>query len=117
MQPLTVSTGDIENWTELRTISDNDNETQTVVDTNHQVAGFATIDTRHEVVGNAELRFNHSVRVKNDVEMSAQANNRYLRVDMKAGYAFKDQISVEGTHETMRQLAEAILTALDGEQA
>ena len=28
-----VLTGDIENWTELKTISDNDNETQTVVDT------------------------------------------------------------------------------------
>lgn len=111
------STGNIENWTELKTISDNDDETQTVVDTNHQVAGFATVATRHEVVGSEEIRFCHSVTVDRGVEISGRKNKYSLLMKVNAGNDFKDQVSLQGTHETMRQLAETILATLDGEDA
>ena len=107
----------IENWAELKTISDNDDETQTVVDTNHQVAGFATVATRHEVVGSEEIRFCHSVTVDRGVEISGRKNKYSLLMKVNAGNDFKDQVSLQGTHETMRQLAETILATLDGADA
>jgi hypothetical protein len=112
----------IENWAELKTISDSHDETHTVLDSEYQVTGFADIETIHSVLGHQDLRFRHKVSVDNDVKVTSTKNAGIVNVRIRANGACEgespySEIRVRGSEETMRQLAESILATLDGEQA
>ena len=114
--------GMIENWAELRTMSDAANETQTLLDTEHQVTGFASVETRNTVMSDGEIRFGHSVEIQNHVKVTSTARDSWVNVKIRTDGAFGgdapwSEIKVRGSEQTMRRLAESILAALDGDDA
>jgi hypothetical protein len=121
--------GVIANTTEIKTINDHNNEDQTVVDSDYYVRGFGEITTRHSVVGGEDIRFSHTVNCfgsQRDLKVSATAHRvtdasvRSVRVKLESQGSWEGiggSTAIVGNETTMRNLAEAILTALDGEQA
>lgn len=112
----------IENWAELKTISDSDHGTLTVLDSEYQVTGFMDCQTSHTILGRDEIRFRHSLSFDNDVSISSVASCRQVIARIRANGAYEgdapySDIKISGREESMRRLAESILAALDGEDA
>lgn len=112
----------IENWAELKTISDSDHGTLTVLDSEYQVTGFMDCETSHRISGRDEIEFRHSLSFDNDVNISSTNRGGQVNVRIRANGAYEgeaphSEIKINGREESMRRLAESILAALDGEDA
>lgn len=112
----------IQNWAELKTISDSDYGTLTVLDSEYQVTGFMDCETKQTILGRREIRFQHSLSFDNDVNISSKNRDGQVNVRIRAngaceGEAPWGEIKINGREESMRRLAESILATLDGEDA